>query len=230
MACDSLVFVLFGWILPAAVGLMQPQQAPSPGSQAAGKAPPATAAAARPRVEFEIERGGQAWGRIVLELDEAKAPITVRNFLRYVDEGYFDGTLIHRVLVGEGARIQIFQGGGYTRLGGPSKPGQHEPIGLESNNGLKNEKGTIAMARDAAPDTATSEFFVNVGDNPKLNYASAEKPGYAVFGRIVESWNVVEKICKIETQTNPDPELKDEKSQPIEAPMVKKARRAARQP
>ena len=106
--------------------------------------------------------------------DEARAPITVGNFLRYVDEGYYDGTIIQRVLVGKDARINIFQGGGYTATGrayaaeDKPKPGQHGPIKLESQGGLKNERGTIAMARDSDPDTATSEFFVNVEDNPKL--------------------------------------------------------------
>lgn len=178
-----------------------------------------------PRIAFDIGRDGQAWGTITFELDAQHAPITTNNFLRYADEGYFDGTVIHRVLVGEGARIQIFQGGGYTGLGQPSKPGQHEPIKLETNVGLSNVRGTIAMARDAAPDTATSEFFVNVGDNTRLDYTNPEKPGYAVFGRIVDGWDTVEKIKAVETETNPDPELKGEKSQPLHPPVVTRARR-----
>src|SRR5262249_32608262 len=107
----------------------------------------------KPRVAFEIGRGSENWGTIVFELDPAAAPITCENFLRYVGDNYFDGTLIHRVLVAPGARIQIFQGGGYTALNGPAKPGQHAPIKLETATSLKNDKGTIAMARDAAPDT-----------------------------------------------------------------------------
>lgn len=178
-----------------------------------------------PRVVFEIAQGDQVWGNITLELNEEKAPITTKNFLRYVDEGYYDGTLIHRVLVAEGARIQIFQGGGYTELGKPNKPGQHEPIKLETRNGLTNERGTIAMARDSSPDTATSEFFVNVEANHKLDYQSEEKQGYAVFGKIVDGWDVVAKISKVEVVTNPDPELKGEKSQPVKPPMVRKAQR-----
>lgn len=179
-----------------------------------------------PRVSLEIARGDDSWGEIVLELD-ARAPITSSNFLRYVDEGYYDGTLIHRELVAEGARIQIFQGGGYTELNGKAKPGQHEPIQLETRNGPTNEKGTIAMARDTAPDTATSEFFVNVEANHRLDYQSPEKPGYAVFGKIVAGWDVVARIARVEVITNPDPELKGEKSQPVQAPIVKRARRAA---
>jgi cyclophilin family peptidyl-prolyl cis-trans isomerase len=192
---------------------------------AASKPATTSQSAALPRVAFDIVQGDQTWGTIVIELDEQKAPITVKNFLRYVDEGYYDGTLIHRVLVGEKARIQVFQGGGYTALNGASKPGQHEPITLESDNGLKNVRGTIAMARDAAPDTATSEFFVNIEANANLDYAGPGHPGYAVFGRIVEGMAVVDKIKAVQTRTNPDPELKGETSQPTNPPAVKKARR-----
>ena len=183
--------------------------------------------AALPRVALDIVQGDQAWGTLVIELEEQKAPITVKNFLRYVDEGYYDGTLIHRIVVGEKARLQVFQGGGYAKLNGPSKPGQHEPIQLESDNGLKNVGGTIAMAREAAPDTATSEYFVNIEANPRLDYTDPDHPGYAVFGRIVEGMNVINKIKAVETRANPDPELKGEKSQPINPPVVKKARRIA---
>ena len=186
-----------------------------------------TQPAALPRVALDIVQGDRAWGTIVLELEEQKAPITVQNFLRYVDEGYYDGTLIHRIVVGESARIQVFQGGGYTELNGPSKPGQHEPIKLESDNGLKNIRGTIAMARDTAPGTATSEYFVNIEANPKLDYTGPEHLGYAVFGRVVEGMNVIDQIKVVETRTNPDPELKGEKSQPSNPPAVKKARRLA---
>jgi cyclophilin family peptidyl-prolyl cis-trans isomerase len=205
--------------------------APTPTATTPATAPatskPATTSqpAALPRVALDIVQGDQTWGTIVLELEEQKAPITVKNFLRYVDEGYYDGTLIHRIVVGEKARIQVFQGGGYTELNGASKPGQHEPIKLESDNGLKNVRGTIAMARDASPDTATSEYFVNIEANPALDYAGPDHPGYAVFGRIVEGMNVVDKIKAVETRTNTDPELKGEKSQPTNAPAVKKARR-----
>lgn len=180
-----------------------------------------------PRVALDIVQGEQAWGSIVIELEEKIAPLTVKNFLRYVEEGYYNGTLIHRIVVGENARIQVFQGGGYTELGAPNKPGQHEPIKLESDNGLRNERGTIAMARDVAPDTATSEFFVNIEANHKLDYAGPDHPGYAVFGRIVEGMDVVDRIKAVETATNPDPELKGEKSQPIVPPVVKTARRIA---
>lgn len=213
---------------------------PASGSSSAATAPPVTGDGekpgsagdkpaqieASPRVAFEIGRDGDAWGTIVFELDPQKAPITAANFLRYVDEGYFDGTILQRVLVGDGARIQIFQGGGYTALGQTTpKPGQRAPIKLETRNGLSNVRGTIAMARDSDPDTATSEFFVNLADNTKLDYTSDEKPGYAVFGHLVEGWDVVEKIKSVETETNPDPVLKGEKSQPLKPPVLIRARR-----
>lgn len=188
-------------------------------------AQPRDGADAKPRVALEIGRGAEEWGTIVFELDRAAAPITCENFLRYVGDGYFDGTLIHRVLVAPGARIQIFQGGGYTALNSPAKPGQHPPIKLETATSLKNEKGTISMARDTPPDTATSEFFVNVEANHRLDYQSPEKPGYAAFGRIVSGWDVVDRITKVEVRTNPDPELKGEKSQPVDPPLVRKAER-----
>ena len=181
-----------------------------------------------PRVAFDIECSGSPWGTIVFELDRIRAPITTANFLRYVDDGYYDRTLIHRIVVGPRARIQVFQGGGYTVLNGKSKPGQHAPIQNEAKNGLKNIRGTIAMARDAAPHTATSEFFVNIGDNPSLDYPSRDGWGYCVFGRIVQGMDVVDRIAAVETRTNPDPDLKGEKSQPVSPPVVIHARRADR--
>ncbi len=208
--------------------LVGPAAAQQP-DRPASKPTPTSQPAALPRVALDIVQGDQAWGTLVIELEEQKAPLTVKNFLRYVDEGYYDGTLIHRIVGGEKARLQVFQGGGYTELNGPSKPGQHEPIKLESDNGLKNVCGTIAMARDAAPDTATSEYFVNLEANPRLDYTGPDHLGYAVFGRIVEGMNVVDKIKAVQTRANPDPELKGEKSQPINPPAVKKARRIAPQ-
>lgn len=205
----------------AASFLVGPQQADSRPATRPATSQPSTS----PRVAFEVESEGKPWGSIVFELDPTKAPVTVKNFLRYVDEGYYNGTLIHRVLVAPGARIQIFQGGGYTELNKPNKPGQHEAIRCESDNGLKNVRGTIAMARDAAPDTATSEFFVNVEDNSRLDFTGADHVGYAVFGRIVDGWDVVKKISAVEVRTNPDPDLKGEKSQPVHPPVVSKAHR-----
>jgi len=235
MFCQSckLVFVccLVGPAQPPDKSASKPAPAPTATTPATTPttSKPATTSqpGAPPRVALDIVRGDETWGTIVLELEEQKAPLTVKNFLRYVDEGYYDGTLIHRIVTGENARLQVFQGGGYTELNGTSKPGQHEPITLESNNGLKNVRGTIAMARDAAPGTATSEYFVNIEANPKLDYTGPDYLGYAVFGRIVEGMEVVDKIKAVETRTNPAPELHGEKSQPISPPVVKKTRRVA---
>ncbi|GMU37169.1 MAG: peptidylprolyl isomerase [Phycisphaerae bacterium] len=180
-----------------------------------------------PRVVFDVGRDGEDWGSILFELAPKEAPETVANFLRYVDDGYYDGTIIHRVLIGEHQRIQIFQGGGYTALRSDAKPGQRAPIPLETRRGLSNVRGTIAMARDAAPDTATSEYFVNLGDNTRLDYQNEEKPGYAVFGRIVSGWEVVARIMQVQTEENPDPVLKGEVSTPLKPPVVLRARRVA---
>ncbi len=174
-----------------------------------------------PRVALEIRCNGETWGNLVFELDREKAPITTDNFIRYINEHYFDGTIIHRVTTGP--RIHVLQGGGYTALNAKSKPGQHEPIQNEAKNGLKNARGTIAMARDAAPHTATSEFFVNLKDNPSLNYPGRDGWGYCVFGKLVSGEDVLDRIAAIETRVNPDPELRGEKSQPINPPLVHKA-------
>lgn len=179
--------------------------------------------AARVRVAIDLELKGQPFGTIVLELDGEKAPITSANFIRYVDDGYYNNTVIHRIAVND--RLKVLQGGGYIGLGQTTKPGQHPPIKNEANNGLSNVRGTIAMARDSDPDSATSEFFINIEDNKRLDYVGPEKWGYCVFGRVVEGLDVVDKIKALETKTNPDPELKGEKSLPVEAPVVKKARR-----
>jgi peptidyl-prolyl cis-trans isomerase A (cyclophilin A) len=204
---------MFSFVLLGVTGCASPQ--------------PREANDATPLVAFEIGRGNEEWGTITFALDPSAAPITCENFLRYIGDKYFDGTLIHRVLVAPGARIQIFQGGGYTALNSPAKPGQHPPIKLETLTSLKNDKGTISMARDTPPDTATSEFFINVEANHRLDYQSPEKPGYAAFGRIVNGWSVVDRIAKVEVRTNPDPELKGEKSQPIDPPVVRRAYRVA---
>ncbi len=137
---------------------------------------------ATPRVTLETTDGN-----IVLELSADKAPKTVANFLAYVKSGFYDGTIFHRVIDGF-----MIQGGGYT----PDlnqKP-TSAPIPLESQNGLKNDRGTIAMARTSVPDSATSQFFINVANNERLNYPSFDGHGYAVFGRVVEGMDVVDKI------------------------------------
>lgn len=131
-------------------------------------------------------------GDIVVELDETKAPITVANFRRYVEEGFYQNTLFHRVVADF-----VIQGGAY---GVDFKVKQkHDPIVNESTNGLLNERGTIAMARTSLSDSATSEFYFNVKDNPDLD-ALGGLPGYAVFGRVTEGLDVVDAIAAVPTE------------------------------
>lgn len=137
---------------------------------------------AAPRVKLATSAGD-----IVLELAADKAPKTVANFLQYVRDRHYDGTVFHRVIDGF-----MIQGGGFT----PDlrqKP-TREPIPLEAGNGLKNDRGTIAMARTANPNSATAQFFINVVDNRNLNAPMPDGYGYAVFGRVVEGMDVVDKI------------------------------------
>ncbi|MFZ0034513.1 MAG: peptidylprolyl isomerase [Sedimentisphaerales bacterium] len=131
-------------------------------------------------------------GDIVVELDEKAAPVTVKNFLTYVEEGFFDGTIFHRVIPNF-----MIQGGGFTPDMAQKKT--HPPIVNEAKNGLKNNRGTIAMARLPQPDSATAQFFINHKDNPNLNYAEGRNPGYAVFGKVVEGMETVDKIAVVKT-------------------------------
>ncbi|MEV0355992.1 peptidylprolyl isomerase [Nocardia sp. NPDC050697] len=133
-------------------------------------------------------------GPIVLELDEAKAPESVRNFVEYVQAGHYDGTIFHRVIPGF-----MIQGGGFEP-GLQQKP-TNAPIQNEAGNGLKNLKYTVAMARTNDPHSATAQFFVNVSDNDFLNHSApaGQGWGYAVFGKVVEGTEVVDKIAGVQT-------------------------------
>jgi peptidyl-prolyl cis-trans isomerase A (cyclophilin A) len=132
-------------------------------------------------------------GDIVVQLDAAKAPKTVDNFVQYVKAGHYNGTVFHRVIDGF-----MIQGGGMTP-DMKEKP-TRAPIPLESRNGLSNVRGTIAMARTNVPDSATAQFFINVKDNAFLDAArSPDGNGYAVFGKVVQGMDVVDKIRKVET-------------------------------
>jgi peptidyl-prolyl cis-trans isomerase A (cyclophilin A) len=153
-----------------------------------GPAFAAEAAAAAPvRVALETSEG-----RIVVEVLPDKAPKTVANFVQYVKDGFYDGTVFHRVIKGF-----MIQGGGFTAamVQKPTRP----PIPIESNNGLKNARGTIAMARTSDPNSATAQFFINVVDNAFLDYPGQDGSGYTVFGRVVEGMDVVDKIRAIPT-------------------------------
>jgi peptidyl-prolyl cis-trans isomerase A (cyclophilin A) len=126
-------------------------------------------------------------GEIVVELDQEKAPITVANFLQYVKSGFYKGTIFHRVIDGF-----MIQGGGYDAKMKEKKTSK--PIKNESNNGLKNVTYSIAMARTNVHDSATSQFFINVGDHPALDYPGRDGSGYAVFGKVIAGQDVVDKI------------------------------------
>lgn len=132
-------------------------------------------------------------GDILIELYTKEAPITVNNFLEYVKSGTYDGTVFHRVISGF-----MIQGGGFIQ-DGSQKP-TNAPIELESNNGLSNKIGYVAMARTNIQDSATSQFFINTNNNIPLDYSEGN-PGYAVFGKVVEGMDVVKKIEASETST-----------------------------
>ncbi len=133
-------------------------------------------------------------GSIVLQLDKEKAPVTVENFAKYVDSGHYNGTIFHRVIDGF-----MIQGGGFDK-DMRQKPTQ-APIKNEAQNGLKNDKYTIAMARTPDPNSASAQFFINVKDNDFLNFTAptAQGWGYAVFGKVVEGQDTVDKIAKVPT-------------------------------
>jgi peptidyl-prolyl cis-trans isomerase A (cyclophilin A) len=143
---------------------------------------PLPAAAQAPRVAFDTTAGV-----IVVELAPQQAPKTVANFLEYVQSGQYDNTIFHRVMAGF-----MIQGGGYKP--DLSEKPTRAPIPLESQSGLTNKRGTISMARRGDPNSATSQFFINVVDNPSLDYPKPDGHGYAVFGKVVEGMAVVDKI------------------------------------
>ena len=153
------------------------------------------AAIARPKVEFKT-----TMGNFVVELDNAKAPKTSANFLNYVKSGFYNGTIFHRVIDGF-----MIQGGGFT----PDlvqKP-TDAPVVSEANNGLKNNTYTIAMARTSDPDSATSQFFINVKDNESLNYPNAMGNGYTVFGKVISGTQTIDAIRKVPTMIASAPRM-----------------------
>jgi peptidyl-prolyl cis-trans isomerase B (cyclophilin B) len=144
-----------------------------------------------PRVDLDTSKG-----KIVLELYSDKAPQTVKNFLAYVDAGFYDGTIFHRVMPGF-----MIQGGGFTA--DMKQKRTQPPIQNEADNGLRNQRGTIAMARTQNPHSATAQFFINTKDNDFLNHKgkSPQGWGYVVFGRVVEGIGVVDAISNVSTVT-----------------------------
>lgn len=137
-----------------------------------------------------------SYGDIVLELDQENAPISTENFVNYVENGFYDETIFHRVISGF-----MVQGGGFLDDMTP-KDDKLEPIINEANNGLRNDRGTIAMARTSDPHSATSQFFINHKDNDFLNFTTNQYDqgwGYAVFGKVTEGLDVVDKIADVQT-------------------------------
>jgi len=149
-----------------------------------------TTAAAHPKVLFKTTAGN-----IEVELDPQAAPKTVANFLQYVSSGQYSGTIFHRVIPGF-----MIQGGGFdAKL---NEKATRAPIPIESNNGLKNVTGAIAMARTSDPNSATAQFFINTVDNAALDYPGRDGYGYAVFGKVIEGLDVVKKIEQVPTTTH----------------------------
>jgi len=133
-------------------------------------------------------------GNIEIELFEKEAPVTTANFLGYVDDGFFDGLIFHRVMNGF-----MIQGGGFEP--GMKQKKTKAPIQNEATNGLKNKRGTLAMARTNVVDSATAQFFVNLVDNDFLDHAGPSNYGYAVFGKVTSGMDVIDKIAKVSTTT-----------------------------
>ena len=149
---------------------------------------PAPAAEAKPvNVVMETSKGV-----IELELDPVKAPVSVANFVSYANKKHFDGLIFHRVIPGF-----MIQGGGFTA--DMNQKATDAPIKIESQNGLKNARGSIAMARTSNPNSATSQFFINVKDNGNLDYPSFDGHGYAVFGKVTKGMDIVDAIVAVPT-------------------------------
>jgi cyclophilin family peptidyl-prolyl cis-trans isomerase len=153
---------------------------------------PVAARAANPVVVMET-----SMGTVKIELDPDKAPITVKNFLAYVDEKHYDNTIFHRVIGKENSKRDFMIQGGGMEAGFKEKKTK-DPIKNEAANGLSNKRGTIAMARTMDPDSATAQFYINVADNTFLD-KNADSAGYAVFGKVIEGLDIVDKIKAVET-------------------------------
>jgi peptidylprolyl isomerase/peptidyl-prolyl cis-trans isomerase B (cyclophilin B) len=175
---------LLALLIPAAPPKKSPHKATPPKSASA-------APAANPRVALQTSKG-----RIVIELYADKSPKTVKNFLDYTKAGFYNGTIFHRVIPGF-----MVQGGGFLpdMTEKPTRP----PIQNEADNGLQNQRGTLAMARTSDPNSASAQFFINVANNNSLNFRgkSTEGWGYAVFGNVVEGMDVVDAIVQVPTTT-----------------------------
>lgn len=174
------------------------------------------AAPAQEEARYEFVQLQTNKGNILLELDRARAPITVRNFMSYVKDGSYNNTIFHRVINGF-----MIQGGGFTADMAQKKA--KAPIKNEWQNGLKNDRGTIAMARTQNPDSAAAQFFINVANNNMLNNPISGGAGYAVFGKVVSGMNVVDAIKEVPTGIKPTPSGRSMEDVPVSPIVIKKA-------
>ncbi len=197
---------------------------PQPTKPPAGRTSPRSAETqptAKPHVALEIQGDREDWGLIIIELYPDKAPRTVENFLRYVDEGFYNGTIFHRVIPGF-----LIQGGGYTTVSAKKTSGLHKPIPNEAEqSGLKNLRGTIAMARGREPDSATSQFFINLDTTPGLDpgHPMGDGAGYCVFGKVIAGMDIVEQIADVRTRRSVRLTADLTPSQPVRPPTIKHA-------
>lgn len=199
---------------------VQPVAVPSQEGAGAGRA-----ASGLPRVALEIGTPSEVWGTVVIELEQSRAPLSVQNFLNYVDSGFYAGVIFHRVLPGF-----VVQTGGYTGPSEKKMAGLRPPVRNESKTGLKNTRGTVAMARNRLPQSATSQFFVNLKDNPGCDWDchAGDGWGYCAFGRVVSGMEVIERIATLPCR--PQPELRSEISLPVNPPQIRRAYRMAPEP
>lgn len=220
MLRSASVFSTVALALALAIGASAPSSQDAGKSQDSGRAPSETAFPESP-LEYVLITTSK--GEIVLELNREKAPITVRNFLSYVGKKHYDGTIFHRVI-----ESFMIQGGGFTvdLVQKPTDP----PIKLESDNGLTNDRGTVAMARTNVPDSATSQFFINVVDNAFLNKAEArDGHGYAVFGRVIAGMNVVDAIRTVKCYDMIQFERQQHGNVPITPVLMEKVRQITKE-
>jgi cyclophilin family peptidyl-prolyl cis-trans isomerase len=203
MSFAALLLTLAQATAPAAPAA--PAQAPAAAPTPTPKPPPSG-----PFVAIDVTQGHATLGTIVIALNKEKAPLSVANFLQYVRDGHYDGTVFHRVM-----QNFMVQGGGYTPelVEKPTRP----PIQNEARNGLRNSRGTVSMARTNDANSATSQFFINVRDNHSLDFG-IRGAGYAVFGEVVEGMDVVEKIAATPTMVRGQHE-----SAPQTSVVIKKA-------
>ena len=190
-ACGALLASLF---MTAALA-QKPADAPAAASKAATKAAPAKASTCKlddkGNTPMKVKLT-TSMGAITLELNKEKAPLSTENFVKYVESGHYNGTIFHRVI-----GTFMIQGGGFDKS--LSQKPTNPPIKNEATNGLKNDNYTVAMARTGVVDSATAQFFINVSNNDFLNHAGPANYGYAVFGKVVEGMDIVDKIKAVKT-------------------------------